>query len=940
MRLDLYAEGGYSGGGITENGGNISGPLLLAGNPSQTLEAVPKQYVDAYYNSINAGNLTAGTLPAARLPNFTGDLQSSPGTTQLTLNNSGVTAGEYSKVTVNSKGIVTGGSNINDSDIPFGLNWSKINQGSLPSTLSGYGITNGVSVNGATMLGFLTISNEPTLGSHIATKQYVDSLISNGGIAVGDILRKPYSTTPTGFLKCNGAEVDKTTYADLYSVIGNQYTINNIIGNGQPWKQQYLINSAQSNDITGWSVDSSALPNGLYYSQAIVTKNRVYMFGGWNGVYTNAVLTAPINADGTLGTWVAGTALPSVMSLSISLVTKNRVYMIGGYSDNGTQISTVYTAVINSDGTLGTWTTGTSLPAGLGWSSGFVTKNRVYICGGHTVGSVPVSSVYTATISSDGIIGNWTTGPSLPQAGGGHSCVVIKNRVYLLGSYQSYNIHTAIINEDGTLGNWVTSGSLPNMLANSQAFATRNRLYLLGGNNGSTYVSTVYTCPINSDGTLGTWEIGTSLPIGLGTSAVICTKNKVYLLGGQLAGGTPTSSIYSAPINGGLNDYSEYYSADTSNYLMPGSGRPWQQQYQINASQSGAITGWTTGTALPITIGYSQTIVTKNRVYVIGGYNGSSLSNVYTAEINADGTLGAWSSATSLPTPFLGTQAIVTKNRVYLLGGYNGTAWTGTVYTAVINSDGTLGAWSTATSLPAPLGYSQAVITKNRVYLLGGVGVNGGTVATVYTAPIDADGIIGAWTTGTSLNVGINFSTAVVTKNRVYLLGGDLNAASNNYTSVIYTATINSDGILGPWTTAGNLPMILAASQSIVFKNRVYLFGGSNLSVWQSSIYSAPINEDGTLGAWTTNSSLPAGLTLSTAIATKNRIYTIGGHNTSVNAVSNIVYTASILEGLNDYSPYYDGSITPLIIVNNTNKFRLPDLTADEAFGSYSYIKY
>ena len=24
MRLDLYAEGGYSGGGITENGGNIS----------------------------------------------------------------------------------------------------------------------------------------------------------------------------------------------------------------------------------------------------------------------------------------------------------------------------------------------------------------------------------------------------------------------------------------------------------------------------------------------------------------------------------------------------------------------------------------------------------------------------------------------------------------------------------------------------------------------------------------------------------------------------------------------------------------------------------------------------------------------------------------------------------------------------------------------------
>ena len=268
MRLDRYDQGGYAGGGITENGGNISGPLVLAGNPSQTLEAVPKQYVDAYFNSLNASNLTAGTLAAARLPNFTGDLQSVAGTSQLTLANSGVTPGEYGKVTVNAKGIVTSGGDISDTDIPFGLGWDKINPVTLPSTLAGYGITNAINVSGGTLTGFLSVTNQPTLGTHVATKQYVDALVSSGDIAVGDILRKPYSNTPAGFLKCNGAEVSKTTYADLYAIIGDNFIVNTTPGSGKPWKQQYEINTTQSSDITGWMTGTS-LPGALTGSHGL-----------------------------------------------------------------------------------------------------------------------------------------------------------------------------------------------------------------------------------------------------------------------------------------------------------------------------------------------------------------------------------------------------------------------------------------------------------------------------------------------------------------------------------------------------------------------------------------------------------------------------------------------------------------------------------------------
>lgn len=62
-----------------------------------------------------------------------------------TLANSGVAAGTYPKVTVNTKGLVTSASTLVASDIPA-LDWSKITSGK-PTTLVGYGITDAINVS-------------------------------------------------------------------------------------------------------------------------------------------------------------------------------------------------------------------------------------------------------------------------------------------------------------------------------------------------------------------------------------------------------------------------------------------------------------------------------------------------------------------------------------------------------------------------------------------------------------------------------------------------------------------------------------------------------------------------------------------------------------------------------------------------------------------------
>jgi hypothetical protein len=220
-------------------------------------------------------------------------------------------------------------------------------------------------------------------------------------------------------------------YGEVYLPYHNKYHRCN------PFKETSTV------DITGWISDGT-LPEGLSLSQVVLTDKYCYLLGGYKGSgdYTNKIYRANINSDGTISNWIIDNqVLPEVLIHSQVVLTDKYCYLLGGH--NGSAINKIYRANLNSDGTISNWIIDDNTLLYGGWVSQVVqTKNRVWLIGirdnyadsGHTNRNY----VQYADITN-GEIGVFTAGTSLPGAIAGHMVVVTKSRVYTFGSYAGSN---------------------------------------------------------------------------------------------------------------------------------------------------------------------------------------------------------------------------------------------------------------------------------------------------------------------------------------------------------------------------------------------------------------------------------------------------------------------------------------------------------------------
>jgi hypothetical protein len=391
---------------------------------------------------------------------------------------------------------------------------------------------------------------------------------------------------------------------------------------------------------------------------------------------------------------------------------------------------------------------------------------------------------------------------------------------------------------------------------------------------------------------------------------------------------SPTSPAGFFRANGAvLNkaDYTALYAVVGDTYYAQANkltvmGRPWSQQASFNDQVVNDLVGWGEAPNFPTNISDHAVAVTKNRVYIIGGYTASGdTAEVWTAPIDENGVVGAWTAGTPLPYTIASSQLIVTKSRMYLVAGYRNGVYGSGCLTTTINPDGTIGTWEVAPGFPV-LSYSAwSAVTKDRAFVMGG-----DANRYIYGAPINADGTLGAWSVALAKTPDPLFhANVIVTNNRIYVASG---TADGTYYRSVYYATINADGSLSGWTTATSMPESFTVAGVVTVKNRAFLLSGMINGALSNKVYSAAINPDGSLGTWETKSPIPTAMQKLQVFATKTRLYLVGGTK---------VYYTQFPGVTNDYMALISDNT-----LNNTTQFKLPDYSTKESNGLYYYIKY
>ncbi len=283
---------------------------------------------------------------------------------------------------------------------------------------------------------------------------------------------------------------------------------------------------------------------------------------------------------------------------------------------------------------------------------------------------------------------------------------------------------------------------------------------------------------------------------------------------------------------------------------------------------------------------FAHAAVARNgRLYVFGGQVSDTATTdvVQMASVMPDGNLTSWSETTRLPAARGGHASVGTDGHVYVLGGCcTGGQQVADVFYAPILADGTLGTWASTTPLPSARQTFAAVAHNGRVYAVAGnFGAGGINRQDVQMSNINGDGSLGPWTALTPLpapwTAHTTIATTVAGNSHLYLIGGGRSGEQPN--GDVLVAPINGDGTIGAWASSTALPMPRAGHTSVVLNGTMRVMGGAAMNGGNgvTDVNEAPIAGAGGTGPWTAKAPLPIGRTGAASVVANGRVYVIGG---------------------------------------------------------------
>jgi hypothetical protein len=153
-----------------------------------------------------------------------------------------------------------------------------------------------------------------------------------------------------------------------------------------------------------------------------------------------------------------------------------------------------------------------------------------------------------------------------------------------------------------------------------------------------------------------------------------------------------------------------------------------------------------------------------------------------------------------------------------------------------------------------PRMHGGAFVSGSTIYILGGFD-DPSVWSDAVKATVQPDGTVSAWTSAGALPGPRSHFSVVRVGEYVYLAGGLAKSAYQNPPGLtdVSRAHLAADGTLESWTPMTSLPVPLATHASFFYGDYLYVVGGISLgsaAAQEKRVWRAAVATDGSLGAW------------------------------------------------------------------------------------------
>ena len=412
--------------------------------------------------------------------------------------------------------------------------------------------------------------------------------------------------------------------------------------------------------------------------------------------------------------------------------------------------------------------------------------------------------------------------------------------------------------------------------------------FLVGCGGGGSSTSLVPSILNINSSTSPSSPVG--LPIEINGSAFLSAPGKVVITQGSIAatvipsagGWSDTGIVAVVPAGDGTTPFTVPGTVTVTIVTSNGTSNGVAVSLVQTLTFDPSLFRWATTTPLPTALtGLRAVAVPVNStsafVVVAGGFNGTNNSGfVLSNTLASDGTVGpTWTvQGNSLPSPRAhfgmveadpGHSLVPAASRfIYVIGGQANASDTpggmANVFVASVNvTSGTVGGWTelTATPLPQPLVGPAVTLSNGYIYVAGGLTTTGAPSTAVYSAKVQSNGTLSAWSTSANpYPAAVSFAPTFGFGGKLYVLGGDSGTSTNpndqgspGITNVNFASTRN--GVVGAWTaTAGLIKGRKKQISWTAFGQVIDAEGIYSGNPGSSELERNVIQADGTLTGW------------------------------------------------------------------------------------------